>query len=361
MAGMARPATPIVLTEAERDQLSALVKVPKTQRRHAERALIVLKAAQGMSNLQIARELAVRPATVSKWRVRFESEGMEGLHDDYRPGRPPGLESAEQLRGRIMAKLDEDPPEGYARWNGRLLAQALGVKADAVWKLLRQLGINLQRRRSWCVSTDPEFAAKSADVVGLYLGAPANAVVLSIDEKPCLQALEREQGWLKMPDGRSLSGFAHEYRRHGTTNLFAALEVATGQVTGLCFPRKRRNEFLSFLDRLVAAHPAQQLHLVLDNLSVHKLTEEHPWRKKHPHVHFHFTPTHASWLNQIEAWFSILSRAALKGASFHSVRELIEAIEKFIGVYNERAMPFVWTKIRVKQKSPESKYTNLYN
>lgn len=359
--GMARPAALIQLTGAEHKQLLALTKAPKTQRRYADRARIVLKAAQGLGTRQIAVELELRPATVSKWRVRFEREGMEGLHDDFRPGRPVTTEPAQQLRTRLLSQLDEPPPEGHARWNGRLLAEALGAKADAVWKLLRELGISLQRRRSWCVSTDPEFAAKSADIIGLYLGEPANAVVLSIDEKPCIQALERAQGWLKMPDGRSLSGFAHEYRRHGTTNLFAALNVATGQVIGECFPKKRRDEFLRFLDRVVAQYPGQQLHLILDNLSVHKLTEEHPWRQKHPDVHFHFTPTHASWLNQIEAWFSILSRAALKGASFSNVRQLIQQIEAFIAAYNTRAMPFVWTKIRVSQKTPESKYANLIN
>lgn len=348
------------MTEAERKQLESLVRASKTERRHADRAKIVLKAAAGVSNREIAAALEVREATVSKWRVRFEREGLEGLRDDYRPGRPATQEPG-RLRERILESVDLDPPEGYARWNGRLLAERLGVSADKVWSELRTLGISLQRRRSWCVSTDPEFAAKSADIVGLYLGPPANAVVLSIDEKPCIQALEREQGWLKMPDGRSLTGFAHEYKRHGTTNLFAALEVATGRVEADCFPRKRRDEFLRFLDRLVALHPGKSLHLVLDNLSVHKLKEDHPWRVKNSHVSFHFTPTHASWINQIEAWFSILSRSALKGASFRSVKEVIAAIEKFVKVYNERATPFEWTKVRVAQKTPESKYANIIN
>lgn len=357
---MGRPATPITLSPGEREQLEALVRASKTERRYAERARIVLKAAAGADNAQIAEALQVRKATVSKWRVRFEREGLEGLRDDYRPGRPP-KEDPGRLRERLLEAIDLDPPEGYSRWNGRLLAEFLKSSADKVWGELRTLGISLQRRRSWCVSTDPEFAAKSADIVGLYLGPPANAVVLSIDEKPCIQALEREQGWLKMPDGRSLSGFAHEYKRHGTTNLFAALEVATGRVAADCFPRKRRDEFVRFLDRLVALHPGKSLHLVLDNLSVHKLKEDHPWRIKNPHVSFHFTPTHASWINQIEAWFSILSRSALKGASFRSVKEVVAAIESFVKIYNERAMPFEWTKVRVRQKTPESKYANIIN
>lgn len=358
---MSRPATIIRLTDHERRELERLARQPKVQRRYSDRAQIILKAAEGMSNLEIAHALGTRPATVSKWRVRFESEGLEGLHDDYRTGRPPTGEDAAAFRKRLLDQLDEEPPEGYANWNGRLLAKALEVKADKVWRELRTLGINLQRRRSWCVSTDPEFASKSADIVGLYLGPPANAVVLCVDEKPCIQALERQQGWLKMPDGKSLTGFAHEYKRNGTTNLFAALNVATGQVAADCFPRKRRDEFLRFLEKLVRLYPGKELHLVLDNLSVHKLKEDHPWRIKNPHVHFHFTPTHASWINQIEAWFSILSRAALKGASFKSTRELIQAIERFVKTYNEHAAPFQWTKIRVSRKTPESKYANLIN
>jgi transposase len=358
---MSRPCTPINLTSEEKAELERLVRAPRTQRRHADRARIVLEAARGKSTIDIAASLRIRPATVSKWRVRFEREGLMGLRDDFRPGRPRLHEDVEGLRQRILERIDTKPPLGYAKWNGRTLGEALGIAPVRIWKELRALGISLQRRRSWCISTDPEFDAKSADIIGLYLGAPANAVVLSIDEKPCVQALEREQGWLKMPDGRSMTGFAHEYKRHGTTNLFAALNVATGQVRAQCFPRKRREEFLQFLDSVTACHPAKEIHIILDNLSVHKLKPDHPWIKRHPTVRFHFTPTHASWLNQIEVWFSILSRAALKGASFKSVKELVEAIERFLKAYNDSAAPFVWTKIRVSKKSPESKYANLIN
>ena len=359
---MARPATLIQLNSSESEQLVALIKAPQTQRRYADRARMILWAAEGKSNKHIAETLSVRTATVSKWRVRFESERLEGLLDDYRPGRPPkDSDGGAALREKMLLLLDESPPEGYAQWNGSLLAVRLGVKPDKVWSELRQLGISLQRRRSWCISTDPEFSAKAADIVGLYLDPPANAIVLSVDEKPCIQALERTQGWLKMPNGRALSGFAHEYKRHGTTNLFAALNTATGRIHGTCKPRKRREEFIGFLNHLVGEYPGQELHVVLDNLSVHKLKEDHPWRKKHPNVHFHFTPTHASWINQIEAWFSILSRSALKTASFTSKNELIQAVENFIQTYNETATPFNWTKVRVKQKTPQSKYANLNN
>ena len=356
---MSRPCTPINLTSEEKAELERLVRAPLTQRRHADRARIVLEAARGKSTIDIAASLRIRPATVSKWRVRFEREGLIGLRDDFRPGRPRLHEDVEGLRQRILERIDTKPPLGYAKWNGRTLGEALGIAPVRIWKELRALGISLQRRRSWCISTDPEFDAKSADIIGLYPGAPANAVVLSIDEKPCVQALEREQGWLKMPDGRSMTGFAHEYKRHGTTNLFAALNVATGQVRAQCFPRKRREEFLQFLDSVTVCHPGKEIHIILDNLSVHKLKPDHPWIKRHPTVRFHFTPTHASWLNQIEVWFSILSRAALKGASFKSVKELVEAIERFLKAYNDSAAPFEWTKIRVSKKSPESKYANL--
>jgi transposase len=358
---MSRLCTIIKLSDLEKSELEKLIRAPRTQRRHADRARIVLEAACGKSNLEIAAMMQTRPATVSKWRVRFDSEGIMGLRDDFRPGRPSIHNDSEPLRQRILEQIDSEPPPGYAKWNGRALGENLGVAPARIWKELRTLGISLQRRRSWCISTDPEFDTKSADIIGLYLGAPANAVVLSVDEKPCLQALERQQGWLKMPDGGSMTGFAHEYKRHGTKNLFAALNVATGQVKAKCYPRKRREEFLQFLDSVTACHQGKEFHLILDNHSVHKLKSDHHWIKRHPHVHFHFTPTHASWLNQIEVWFSIMSRAALEGASFRSVKQLVDAIENFLQAYNETAAPFEWTKIRVSKKSPESKYANMIN
>ena len=194
---------------------------------------------------------------------------------------------------RLLERLDTPPPAGYARWNGRLLAEALKVPADWVWAVLRHRGISLERRRSWWVSTDPQFAPKAADIVGLYLDPPQHAVVLSVDEKPAIQALERAQGWLRLPNGKALSGFNHEYKRHGTSTLFAALEVATGQVKAGHFHRRRRREFLQFMNEVVAAYPGRELHVILDNLSTHKPKLD-GWRRRHPQVHFHFTPTHAS-------------------------------------------------------------------
>jgi transposase len=218
----------------------------------------------------------------------------------------------------------------------------------------------LQRRRSWCISTDPEFARKAADIVGLYLHPPENAVVLSVDEKPHIQALERAQGWLRLPDGKALTGFSHEYKRHGTSTLFAALEVATGQVKAGHFHRRRRRDFLAFLNEVVAAYPQRQLHVIVDNLNTHKPKQDR-WLRQHPQVHLHFTPTHASWLNQIEVWFSLLARQALRGASFTSVRQLREAIDAFITVYNPQAVAFEWTKREVWSVEPKHKYAYLNN
>lgn len=355
---MARPLLPITLTPDEHAFLCQLLRRPKAEVRQVVRARIVLFAAQGLATKTIAARLNLSATLVSKWRMRFERERLAGLSDDFRPGRPPTFDETE-LRQRILAKLDEAPPAGFARWDGTLLGQVLECTPDRVWKILRTLGISLRRRRSWCLSTDPQFTPKAADVVGLYLAQPENAVVLSFDEKPCIQALERAQGWLKMPDGKALTGFAHEYKRHGTTTLFAALNVATGQVLSGHFQRKRRVEFLSFMDQLVALHPGKELHVILDNLSTHRVEHE-PWAKAHPQVHFHFTPTHASWLNQIEVWFSILSAKALRGASFRSVKELVAQIDAFVAAYNETAQPFVWTKVNFSAKTMAGKYSNLY-
>jgi len=239
------------------------------------------------------------------------------------------------------------------------MAQALGdVSVHQVWRVLRTHQIHLQRRRSWCVSTDPEFAPKAAAIVGLYLNPPDNAVVVCVDEKPHIQALERAQGWLRLPDGRALTGFSHEYKRHGTTTLFAALETTTGMVYGGHYRRRRRVEFLEFMNRLVAQYPPdQEIHVILDNLNTHKPKRD-MWLARHPHVHFHYTPTHASWLNQIECWFSLLWRYALRGASTTSPKQLRQAIDAFIDAHNRQAAPFQWTATEVHQKRIRHTYAN---
>ncbi len=354
---MAKRATPILLSPAGERTLQRWRRAHKTERRTAERARIVLLAAQGKSNLEIAAQLGTRPARVSKWRTRFARQRLAGLADEARPGKPRQYDAASEKR--ILKKLDESPPSGQATWTGQLLAQALGEVSDQqVWRVLRRRGISLRRRRSWCLSTDPEFARKAADIVGLYLDPPENAVVLAVDEKPHIQALERAQGWLRLPDGKALTGFSHGYKRHGTTTLFAALEVATGHVTAGHYQRRRRREFLDFMNQLVDLYEGFELHVVLDNLNTHKPKRDR-WLQRHPNVHLHYTPTYASWLNQIEIWFSILSRRALQGASFTSPYEVRAAIDRFLEAHNENAAPFEWTKASVRQRPLSYSYANL--
>jgi len=307
----------------------------------------VLLAAAGRSTRSIAKEVGVQPRIASLWRHRFADHGLEGLGDKPRPGKKPIYTKATDKR--VLALLDKPAPKGFARWTGPLLAEALGdVDVQYVWRFLRGHKIDLAARKSWCESDDPEFASKAADVVGLYVDPPAKAIVLCIDEKPSIQALERVQGYLKLPNGRALTGQSHDYKRHGTTTLFAALEVATGKIMATHSKRRRRVEFLGFMNSVVAAFPDRELHVIVDNLNTHKKNDN--WLKKHPNVRFHFTPTRASWLNQVEIWFSVLQGQSLSGASFTTVQQLQEHIDAFIGKYNERAKPFVWTKKKVRQR-----------
>jgi len=355
---MARPATPIALTEDDRAALTSWVRASTSEQRLVLRARIILAAAEGQATQDIAAALGQRPATVSKWRLRFSQGGIGALQDEPRSGRPARYGEQDELR--VLQLLDQDPPPGYAEWNGRLLADALGdVSPDYVWEVLRSYGISLQQSHSWCVSTDPEFAAKAADITGLYLDPPENAIVLCVDEKPHIQALERAQGYLRLPNGRAITGFSHEYKRHGTTTLFAALEVATGLVSSGHYKRRRRREFLDFMNEIVRSYPAgTELHVVLDNLNTHKPKHDR-WLARHRNVHFHYTPTHASWLNQIEIWFSILARQALKRRSFTSPRELRQAISRFVEVYNLDAAPFEWKKAVVRQVHLANSYADL--
>lgn len=353
---MAKP-TRIEVSSEQRETLLSWVRSGTAEQRMADRARMILAAAAGKGTKAIAEEMGTRPARVSKWRARFAKEGIKGLSDA--PGRGRPRRYTRETERRVLSALDEPPPEGYACWNGRLVARHLGdVSPDQVWRVLRKHGIHLQRRRSWCVSTDPEFAPKAADVVGLYLDPPENAVVLCVDEKPSIQALERAQGWLRLPGGQSMMGFSDRCRRHGTTTLFAALEVATGMVQAGHFKRRRRREFLAFMNEVVAEFPGREVHVILDNLNTHKPKRDR-WLARHPQVHFHYTPTNACWLNQIEIWFSVLSRAALRGASFTSPRQVRRAIDRFVKAYNKDAAPFRWRKRRVQQRDFEKRYADL--
>ena len=332
-------AVEVRLTPEDRGVLEGQVRSPATTQREALRARIVLLAADGRSTRAIAEEVGVMPTTVSTWRGRFAREGLAGLADKPRPGPQP-----------ILAVLDRPPPAGFARWNGPLIAAELGdVHEQQVWRFLRAHKIDLSGRKSWCESNDPEFVAKAADVVGLYMAPPENAIVICVDEKPSIQALERAQGYLKLPNGRALTGHSHDYKRNGTSTLFAAFEVATGKVTAAHKKRRRRLEFLDFMNDIVAAYPDTAIHVVLDNLNTHKPKNDR-WLAHHPNVHFHFTPTRTSWLNQVEIWFSILEGKSLRGASFNSVAQLRQHIDAFIEAYNETAKPFLWTKAKVHQR-----------
>jgi len=326
--------------------------------RLVERAKIIQRCLRGDPVTKIARELDVRPNTVIDWRRRFDANGITGLKDLPRSGKPPRYTA--EFRNKVLKTLELLPPLGQSVWDGPAIAKHLDASVHAVWRVLRKEGICLLRQRSWCVSTDPEFAAKAADIVGLYLNPPEKALVISVDEKPSIQALERATGYVETDSGKIVRGFKSAYKRHGTLNLFAALEVATGAIHTETTNRKRRIEFLEFMDSVIAELPAEkEVHVILDNYCIHKRNDL--WLAAHPNVFFHFTPTSASWLNQVEIWFGIMSRKALRGASFKSTEDLAKAINDFVTVYRPTAKPFVWRKREIKGSQLKNTIVNLRN
>jgi transposase len=349
---------PVLECSAEDEaSLIAIGKSRAEEARTVERARIILARLDGKEIQQVARELRVSVPTVTKWCKRFSLWGWRGLRDDPRSGRPAKYDAA--FRNRVLALLEQPPPPGLSHWDGPAVAERLGSSVYAVWRVLRREGIHLQRHRSWCVSTDKEFAPKAADVVGLYLNPPLNAVVLSVDEKPSIQAIERPSGYIETDSGTVVRGLKSTYKRHGTLNLFAALEVDTGQVKTKITEYKKRTDFQSFLDGVIAEQPpSKEIHVILDNYSTHKKNDD--WLAKYEgRVQFHFTPTSASWLNQIEIVFSLLQRKALNGASFKTKDQLRDAIEAFIRRHNERAKPFRWRKRDVKGSQLRNTIVNL--
>ena len=356
---MSRVAQALTCSDEVRIQLERLSTSRTEEIRLVERARIVLACLAGGRNDQIAEKLSVQAATVALWRDRFYASGLAGLADLPRPGKPPIYDKID-LRTRLLKQLEQAPPHGLSSWDGGTLANALGVSDDMVWRILRKEGIQLQRMRSWCVSTDPEFSAKAADVIGLYLDPPQNAIVISVDEKPSIQAIERSRGYVQTSSGKVVRGMKSTYKRHGTINLFAALNVATGVIQSKTTESKKRLDFQSFMDDVVAdVLPSQEVHVILDNYATHKKNDE--WLAAHPNVHFHFTPTSASWLNQVEIWFGILTRKSLRGASFTCKDELTKAIQAFIDHYNKNAAPFVWRKQDVKGSQLKNTIVNLRN
>lgn len=306
----------------------------------AQRARIVLLAADGVANTAIAERVGVSRPTVVSWRERYERNGIDGLHDEPRSGRPRLVDHRE-----IVAATLKPPPKklGVTHWSSRLLASRLGISNGTVARAWRDYGVQPWRAETFKFSTDPELIAKVTDVVGLYLAPPENAIVLCIDEKSQVQALDRTQPTLPMQPGLA-ERHTHDYVRHGTTTLFAALEIATGKVTAACKPRHRHQEFLAFLKQVAKAYPDRELHLVMDNYAAHKRIEVRDWLAANPRIQVHFTPTSGSWLNLIEVWFGIIERQAIRRGSFRSVRDLNAKIRAFITGWNDRCHPFVWTK-----------------
>jgi transposase len=355
---MPRTAPAISCGLEDRQKLEQLAASRTESKQMVERARIILGCLSGQGVKETARQCHTRPNTVIKWRQRFMSAGLKGLRDAPRPGAQRRYDDA--FRKRILAVLEQPPPAGQATWDGPAVARAMGGSVHAVWRVLRREGICLQRQRSWCVSTDPEFIAKAADLVALYLNPPEKALVICVDEKPSIQALERKTGYVETDNGKIVRAYRSTYKRHGTLNLFAALQVATGQVRTAFTQLKRREEFLQFMDEVVAeSAPELELHVILDNYGTHKKCDA--WLAEHPNVHFHFTPTSASWLNQVEIWFGILSRKALRGLSSKSTAELRQAIEAFIAVYAQNAKPFRWRKREVKSSQLRNTIVNLRN
>ena len=355
---MPRKATILSCSDEDRETLAAWSRSRTMEARLVERARIILGCIEGERVSRLARRLHLRPNTVIDWRRRFELQGPAGLLDKARPGKP--VHYGKDFRKQVLEMLEQPPPEGQACWDGPSIAERLKTSVHAVWRVLRKEGVCLSRQRSWCVSTDPEFTTKAADIIGLYLNPPENALVISVDEKPSIQAIERTTGYVETDNGKIVRGFKSTYKRHGTLNLFAALQVATGAIHTATTEKKRRVEFLEFMEHVVADFPeGRDIHVVLDHYSSHKKNDA--WLATHPNVLFHFTPTSASWLNQVEIWFGIMSRKALRGASFRNVNELRQSIEAFVAAYGPKAKPFVWRKREVKGAQLKNTIVTLRN
>jgi transposase len=333
-------AAPLVLRLGDQPRLTSLVRSSTVEAGLAQRARIVLLAAQGLANAEIARRVGTTRPTVILWRNRYVAGGIGALGDLDRPGRPPVIDDA----AVVVATLQPPPPAlGVTHWSARLLARELGISFASVARIWRDWKLQPWRRETFKFSTDPELDAKVRDVVGLYLAPPDKAIVVCIDEKTQVQALDRTAPILPLRPGLPEKA-THDYVRHGTTSLFAALEVATGKVTDACYQRHTHVEYLNFLKLVAKAYPRVRLHVVADNYATHKHPKVRAWLEKNPRITMHFTPTSGSWLNLVEVFFGIITRQAIRRGSFTSVKELKAAIETFIDGWNERCQPFVWTK-----------------
>jgi transposase len=335
------PAPPLSVNESDLEVLRALVRARTTEQRLVQRARIVLRAADGTPNRTIAAEIGVAPMTVLLWRERYARAGLAGLADEPRPGRPPTY--TREDRDRVIARTLEPPSDGTTHWSARRLGDRLGMSETTVWRIWQTVGLKPHRTETFKFSTDPQLEARIRDVVGLYLSPPERAIVLSVDEKTQIQALDHTQPMLPMKPGQ-VERHSHDYKRNGTTSLFAALNVATGAVTQETRARHTGDDFLAFLRRIERVYPEHELHVILDNVSTRKTPDVRAWLEHHPRITFHFTPTSASWLNQIETWFGILTRQAIRRGAFDSVRALIAAIDAFTANWNDGSSPFTWVK-----------------
>ena len=333
----------LVLSELERAELLAMARSRSLPAALALRARIVLACeAADRAVLQVARDLRISRTTVAKWRDRYERERITGLYDEVRPGRPRTVDD-ERVAQLIATTLHSKPADGGTHWSTRALSGATGISKSTVQRYLQAFNIKPHRLETFKLSTDPLFIEKLRDVVGLYVNPPQNALVLCVDEKSQCQALERTQPMLPLGLGY-LEGVTHDYVRHGTTTLFAALNVMNGQVLAQCRPRHRHQEFLAFLRSIDKAVPAElDVHCIADNYASHKHPKVRAWLPERPRWHMHFVPTYSSWLNQVERFFAIITNRAIRRGSFGSVKELTERIDRFVKAYNTSCRPFIWT------------------
>lgn len=340
MAG--RRLAPLILSDGERTELKLLAARRKTAQAVALRARIVLACAEGRENKEVAAGLGVDRATVGKWRRRFVELRMDGLHDEPRSGAPRSIDDA-RIEAVIVKTLESLPADA-THWSSRSMAKTSGLSVSSVQRIWRAFGLQPHRIETFKLSTDPEFVAKVRDVVGLYVSPPEHAVVLCVDEKSQIQALDRSQPMLPMRPGQPARR-SHDYRRHGTTSLFAALDIITGRVIGKCYGRHRAAEFRKFLDEIEAAVPSGlDVHLVMDNYATHKTPLIRNWLARRPRWHVHLTPTSASWLNQVERFFALITERKIRRGIYRSVAALKADIASFISQHNTCPKPFRWTK-----------------
>src|SRR5690348_7900692 len=338
---MGRPNTALVISQAERKDLEAIVRSRSMPYAVVRRAQIVLQSADGASNRTVARNCGVSAPIVSLWRSRYQRDGLAGLHGELRPGRP--RKHGDDKVAAVLRTVLQSKPEVATHWTIRSAAAQTGISKSTVGRYFALFAVQPHRSRSFKLSSDPFFVEKVRAIVGLYLNPPDKALVLCVDEKSQIQALERTQPILPMGLGYA-EGVTHDYFRHGTVTLFAALDIVTGGVISQCKPRHRHQEFLSFLKHLDGNTPAAlELHLIADNYATHKHPQVKAWLARHPRFHLHFTPTYSSWLNQVERWFGLITQQAIRRGSFRNVRQLVEKIEQYVAHYNQHKRPFVWT------------------